>query len=363
MRVVIAVQAEGADRELAGALVDYGVDWDVEWTADAGAAAAVRDADVVVADAHAPGGIDLLQQVRLGNPKAVRILVLDEDGNDAPGALRALENTHRFLRRPLSADEIVSAVESVIELHQMLDSTDLREAIGRIGALPPPPRLYLELHRKLEDPRATTAAISALIAQDPATAAKVLRLCNSAYFAFGRKVTDIRSAVVRLGQDAIRRVVLAGEVFALSAPEGIDRDALSRRAMVASRLAARLLDGPSADLAATAAVVAEVGMLLPGVRIPEEPALAKTRGPHYAEAGAYLLGLWGLPMPIVEAVANQRQPRRSRFRGFWVGGAVHVATSLAAGYPLDEAYLESLGLTGRVPMWKEMAEAIRASGI
>lgn len=357
MRVLIAAKAEGADAELAHALGDFGVAWQVEWVdspAAAASGAAFEAADVVVADAHSPGGVDLLQAARARNPRAVRILLLDE--GEEPHALRTLENTHRFMRRPISADEMVAAVESVVELQELLDAPDLKETIGRIGALPPPPRLYLELHRKLEDPRTTTHTVTALIAQDPVTAAKVLRLCNSAYFAFSRKVADIRSAVVRIGYDSIRRLVLAGEIFSLQPPPGIDRDALSRRGLVASRLASRLLQGPSADLAATAAVVAEVGMLLPGVRIPNaDGSGAASCGPHYAEAGAYLLGLWGLPMPIVEAVANQREPSRSHFRGFWIGGAVHVATSLASGYPLDHAYLANLGLTGRIPQWERLA--------
>lgn len=363
MRVVIAAGADGIDRELESALVDFGVDWSVQWMASTDPAVHehLLAADVLVADARAPGGIGLLQRARLSNPKAVRILVLGE--RDESSAMRALEATHRFLRRPLSADDIVSAVDSVVELQEILGAEDVKEAVGRIGRLPPPPRLYLELHRKLEDPDASTVAISGLIAQDPAIAVKVLRLCNSAYFAYGRKVGNIRSAVIRLGQDSIRRLVLAGEVFSMPAPQGVDRDALSRRAVVASRLASRLLGGAGAELAATAAVIAEVGMLLPGVRIPDEPGLPPTRGPHYAEAGAYLLGLWGLPLPIVEAVANHRHPRRNRFRGFWIGGAVHVATSLAAGYPLDDDYLREQGLTGRVPQWKEMAEAIRAARI
>ena len=78
----------------------------------------------------------------------------------------------------------------------------------------------------------------------------------------------------------------------------------------------------------------------------------------HTEAGAYLLGLWGLPMPIVEAVAFHRQPQRSSLRSFWVPGAVHVAGALASNEPVDESYLKSLGVLDQLPSWRQMAETM-----
>jgi len=91
--------------------------------------------------------------------------------------------------------------------------------------------------------------------------------------------------------------------------------------------------------------------------------------PGHTEAGAYLLGLWGLPMPIVEAVAFHRQPQRSSLRSFWVPGAVHVASALAGNEPVDEGYLKhlgvdegylkSLGVLDQLPAWRQLAESLQ----
>ena len=83
--------------------------------------------------------------------------------------------------------------------------------------------------------------------------------------------------------------------------------------------------------------------------------------PHYAEAGAYLLGLWGLPMPIVEAVAYQRRPGQMRSSGFWVTGAVHVASALVAGLEPDETYLRSVGMLDKLPQWRELVDRRRST--
>jgi len=189
-----------------------------------------------------------------------------------------------------------------------------------------------------------------MLAKDPALVVKVLRVCNSAFFSGGRPVADLKGAVVRLGLDTLRRVILAAE--ALSANNGPEAEAIRRRAFFASQLASRFLPGPSAEMAATAALLAELGRLLPGFK----DADGKDGQASYADAGAWLLGLWGLPMPIVEGVAFHLEPARSRQRGFWIPGAVHVAHALSGGVALDEAWIDASGLREKLPEWRRIAE-------
>jgi HD-like signal output (HDOD) protein len=93
-------------------------------------------------------------------------------------------------------------------------------------------------------------------------------------------------------------------------------------------------------------------------------------GVTHAEVGAYLLGLWGLPYPIVEAVANHHEPRRVPQRGLDVLAAVHIADELIhaqgpevllrPGLQLD--YLAELGLAEKLPDYTDVAIAqIKAS--
>lgn len=348
-----------------GALEDLGVDWQLQFCGDATSAlsfAQEHKVDVVVVELRPVGmeGTALLDRLRAHHPEAARIMLLDE--SEESQAMKALGSAHRLLNKPLRAEELLEAVESIDELREILNSPELQSSIGRIDKLPPPPKLYLALTRALDDPDVSPASLATLIQQDPAMAAKVLRLCNSAYFSGGRTISDIRTAVIRLGQQILRRMVLATEVFADSTNTLVDREGMRQRALLGSQLSAKLLAGSSSELAATAALLAEVGMLLPGVQVIDKDGNLVGDGPHYAEAGAYLLGMWGLPMPIVEAVASHHQPRKSKARGFWVGGAVHVARSLIAGQPVDETYLQQVGMLDKLPMWQKMAEDIIEQG-
>jgi HD-like signal output (HDOD) protein len=79
-------------------------------------------------------------------------------------------------------------------------------------------------------------------------------------------------------------------------------------------------------------------------------------GATHSQVGAYLIGIWGLPEPIVEAVAWHHDPLRCPERTFTPLTAVHVANALeeAAGGP-DLAYLEALGVAGRLETWRQIA--------
>lgn len=357
MFIVIVGEEGGRASELQLALGDFGLDWNVCWLAGTGGALTLpsdRRVDVVVSDMRigAMDGASLLEQARALHPEAARILLVDR--GQAPDAMQALDVAHRLLRKPLDASELIEAVESVQDLRDLLTNPTLVQTIGRVGSLPPPPKLYMELERLMQDPDVSAADIATLISQDPAVVAKVLRLCNSAYYSAGRVITDMRTAVTRLGTRILQRLVLASEALGGGAVSGAEREAMQERALRTSRLAGKLLAGPSGELAATAALLAEVGKLLPGV----SHGGADDRGPHYAEAGAYLLGLWGLPMPIVEAVAYHHRPGAVRMSGFWVPGAVHVASALVSGLPIDEEYLRSVYQLERLPEWRAMAEQL-----
>lgn len=358
----------GGDDSFPPGFVDLVADiddgWEVHRAADGGAASAQAAAaalDVVVVAPTLPDmpAATLLGQIRTLRPETSRIALV---AAGQPPPVRVLSLAHRFLPLPLGEELLLEAVGSLEELRDLLGNPLLREHIGRIDRLPSPPQTYLALMHALEaDEDAGAADIARLVAGDPAIAAKVLQLCNSAYFAAGRTITDLRTAVTRLGLATLRDLVLASEVFAQPAAAGADRHALQQRALLASQLARRMLPDASAELGATAALLADIGLLLPSVRDEREAATAGAPGaPGHTEAGAYLLGLWGLPMPIIEAVAFQRTPSRSSTRSFWVTGAVHVATALAADAPVDEDYLQRAGVLDRLPAWRRLADELSA---
>ncbi|NYZ63458.1 HDOD domain-containing protein [Luteimonas deserti] len=360
VRILFVGGEDSLPLELVGLVGDMDDSWQVQRAEDgAGATALIAEAshDVVVVAPSLPDMpvATLLGQIRTLRPETSRIAVI---GGQPPA--RVLSLAHRFLPLPVGEAQLLEAIGSLEELRELLDNPVLRERIGQIEKLPSPPQTYLALAHALEAEDETNANdIAQLISGDPAIAAKVLQLCNSAYFSAGRTITDLRSAVTRLGMATMRDLVLASEVFAHGAGAHLDRPAMQQRALVASQLARRMLPESSAELGATAALLADIGLLLPGIRDERAPAETQPEdAPGHTEAGAYLLGLWGLPMPIIEAVAFQRTPARAGTRSFWVTGAVHVATALAAGEPVHEDYLQRTGMIDKLDGWRGHAERL-----
>ena len=85
----------------------------------------------------------------------------------------------------------------------------------------------------------------------------------------------------------------------------------------------------------------------------------ETMGLSHMEVGAYLVGLWGLPNPIVEAVAFHHRPSSCVGSQFSALTAVHVANAFveatdAREPQLDDEYIDSLNLAASVPDWRDL---------
>jgi putative nucleotidyltransferase with HDIG domain len=243
--------------------------------------------------------------------------------------------------------------------------------------------------QELARPDATTEKVGEIISQDASLTAKLLQLANSAFFALPRPVVSVPEAVQIIGFNLVKSLSLSLGLFASLNSEAIGEyssDRLYLHSLATGLLAQRILSDEGAesaivDAAFTAGVLHDTGKLvlasaLPELYqhalqlasdelIPQWQAEANVFGVSHAEIGAYLLGLWGLPPSIVEAVAWHHQPRRHEPPALGVLAAVHIADYLqnrhlpASRRPLvvqiDEPYIQSLHLIDRIGQWEEAA--------
>ena len=86
-------------------------------------------------------------------------------------------------------------------------------------------------------------------------------------------------------------------------------------------------------------------------------------GTSHAEIGAYLMGLWNIENPIIEAIAFHHCPAKSASTQMGLLAAVHIANALEheedlpeddkAELPFDDEYLDRLGAENRIPEWRQ----------
>lgn len=330
--------------------------------------------DVIVSDMRMPGmdGAALLGLVCERYPSVVRIVLSGQ--TDEKSALSVVRVAHQFLAKPCSAEGIRRVIGRTAELQALLQDPELRASVGQVDRLPSPPRLFLELSRLLKDEKTDIDSISAVVAQDPAMAGKLLQIASSAFFSNATSITDIRTAVIRLGLKTLRDLSLAVGAFESARDHhhvcADWVDALQRRSLKVGRLTARILPR-DAEEAFMAGLMSEIGQLVLAStspdRLKQAQDLAEERGVAlheaeaelfkvtHAEVGAFLLGLWGLPPRVVEAVGNHHRPERNAHEQFGIPQAAWLAGCLVDGTPIDPAGLEPLGVRESLERWQEWA--------
>jgi len=204
------------------------------------------------------------------------------------------------------------------------------------------------------------------------------------------QVLEPREAVSYLGFETTKALVLLAHTFAsFDRPElaGFGLESLGEHAVLVGRLARCISRAESCGLAemeqaSAAGLLHDIGKLLLAANLPTRygQALKLARqaqrelweveheffGTSHAELGALLLGIWGLPQSIVEAVAWHHQLPRADGMSFSPLTAVHVADVLAhecvptltpgAQANLDRLYLFNLGLESRVEVWRQLCQ-------
>jgi HD-like signal output (HDOD) protein len=262
--------------------------------------------------------------------------------------MRALPVTHQFLHKPCDGETLRAVIEQTHALHKLMQNPALTALVGKLERIPAVPSTYTELSRIAADPKADSAMFAKVIEMDAAVCAKVLQLVNSAYFGLGQKIVSIRPAVTYLGVEIIKSLVLGSTSFsdkAISEVKGFSPDRLQQHSMLTAILAKKIVGNPAlADAAFTAGLLHDIGALVLLHAAPPDYVRALERkkelngdsaaaereifGVTHAEVGAYLLGLWGIPFPIVEAVAFHHRPNEVAPESRPLVAAVHIASGL-----------------------------------
>ena len=305
-------------------------------------------------------------------PPTARIVLADAGRSGELVQFVAL--THRVLKKPYDPAELIGAIQRAYSWRELLNSPSLASVVGRLASVPALSTLYSRIADELMTPDYSLSAVGELVAQDLGIAAKMLQMANSALIGLRRPATTPNQAVKVLGADLTRTLVLAADLFSRYNPSSLrpfSIEALWEHSQKVAELAGAValeqrVDERVVREAALAGLLHDIGRLtlasqLAGpykdvlnlIRIENLTAAEAERrvlGTTHAEVGAYLLGLWGLPDAIVEAVAWHHNPGGCPGTAFTPLTAVHVADTIVRaedGAQPDADYLARLGLSDR----------------
>lgn len=344
--------------------------------------------DAVVSGLHMPAtnGLEFLNEVGRRYPHALRFIRCSPE--DRSVLRHCVGPVPHYISNEVDGETLADTINRAFRLEEWMSKPETGRLIGQCRKLPALPEVYHELTAELQKLDPAFDRVADLIAKDPAMTAKILHLVNSAFFAFPRQITEAREAVILLGLERTRALILLVHVFSefeKSRCRGFSADRLRQHALGTGVVAKKIVETETRDFqlaesAFTAGLLHDIGQLLLAANLPVEYAhvldVARERqvpihqaegdlfGTTHAELGACLLALWGLPLPILEAIAWHHAPGRSDEPHFSTLTAVHAADAFLEGADavdgqaapaLDEAYLAALGLTHRVALWRQLA--------
>ncbi|KHE91903.1 MAG: HDOD domain-containing protein [Candidatus Scalindua rubra] len=290
--------------------------------------------DVLVSDMRMPkmDGCELLHNVTKRYPECVRIILSGH--SDHKLILGSVKHAHQYLMKPCDAEVVKSVINRACGLHEILNNNELRKMITGMHDLPSLPDSYNLIIEEMQSPEPSLKKVGDIIAHDISMSAKVIQLVNSAFFGLPQKIIYPPQAVIYLGVETLKAIVLSAHVFSsftkTSDVLDFSLSNLSEHSMKVGNLTKKIIGSESSDQskrenAMVAGLLHDIGKLLilniPGqykqiqklindTGCDDLTAEYEVLNTTHAEIGGYLLGLWGLPTSVVETVVFHHHPSR-----------------------------------------------------
>ena len=373
-------------------------DWEMTFASSSKEALDILGAepyDVIVSDLRMPemDGAQLLAEVKSKHPEVVRIILSGQVEQET--TFKSVQLAHQSLSKPCDADILRHTLNKLFALRNVLEDESIKRIVSQTETLPSLPAVYTEIISELQSPDPSVQKVGDIISQDLAMAAKILQVVNSAFFGLVRKISNPKEAVMLLGAETIKALVLSVKIFSEFNQKKLawfNFDDLFNHSMSVSMFTQSItkeehLDQNLVNHSLMAGMFHDLGklILVTNFQAPYQKLLTEARqtkqnlwdlenslfGTSHAEIGAYLMGLWGLEYPVIEAIAYHHCPGKSLSNSTGLLTAVHFGDAFdrlrndgndqdnGNGWKqLDRGYLDNLGVADRINNWQSVCHEL-----
>jgi putative nucleotidyltransferase with HDIG domain len=323
------------------------------------------------------------------HPSAARIVLTGYTSSDAIFKFAGL--AHQLLAKPWSDQTLIETIERADLISRMLADDRLKRTLNLIENFPSIPSVYVELTETLKNNEASMEEIGAIIIRDPSLTIKLLQIVNSPYYGLPMPVTDPQKAVHLLGLDIVKGFVLSSGIFKQyeqSSAVCLQIDTLWQHSLKSANIVRQIakrenLAKEIEEASFVACLLHDVGKIIIASNFPNEHKEICNRtasddlpfwhaeqmvlGVTHAEIGAYLLGLWGLPLTVIKAVQEHHRPNMDEHTQIDQTVLVHVANAIEKasltppGDPavdLNPEFIARLHLDKSIAEWQAQMRAM-----
>jgi len=212
---------------------------------------------------------------------------------------------------------------------------DINRIVSHIKDLPTLPRSVLKITALVNNPQASAKDLSGVITDDQVLTARLLRLVNSSFYGFPQRIATVTNAIVLLGFDAIRNLLLTTSIFGVfSKKSDINGKQLERYwdhalgCAVGAKIIGNCIKYDNEEELFVAGLLHDIGKIVEILFIPEE--FEKVRqhaetektliheaeeiilGYNHTDIGELLAQKWNLPEKLSHVIAFHHSPSTSK---------------------------------------------------
>ncbi len=253
-------------------------------------------------------------------------------------------------------------------------SLELKRKVQRLQSLPTLPGIVQKISQLVDNPNVSTAKIGEEISKDQVLSAKVLKLVNSSFYGLSGRISSINQALVLLGFNVVKGLVLSTSVFEKLTREMIGFYEHSLGCAIAAGIIAKEIGHPDKDEIWIAGLLHDIGKVIMWVNLPDDFAeivdeakrtrqfITDVEKEHlsitHTDVADWLATKWHLPISVREPMIYHHSPSRAKTAKVQTA-IVHLANILVNAYgfgqsgddlvpPLDDQSAKLLGLTDRL---------------
>ena len=215
----------------------------------------------------------------------------------------------------------------------VLDKSAFRKRIERISNLPTLPKLLQKFNEMIKDPKISMDILGKELSKDQVITSKLLKLVNSAFYGFPGRISTITHALVLLGYDALKGLIITSSIFENLSPEAYPLWRHSIAVSLASRTIAAKLSLQDREEFAVAGLLHDIGKVILHMEAPEEYRAvvdyarssgqslymteSKMLGFDHATIGLWICEKWTLPAKLAIPIGyhhmvNKAQDHKKR---------------------------------------------------
>jgi len=356
---------------------------------------AKNDFAVVISDMRMPemSGAELLDEVRQKYPGTIRIVL--SGFAEEESVLKTILTAHQYLAKPCDKIALEETISRALLLRTFLDKSTAACVVGTMNKLPTLPAIVTELTEEIGNPKTSLKRLSEIVSKDIALTAQTLRVTNSAYFGFPVEVHTPDEAIRFLGIDTFRSIAVTVGIFNEFASTdkdslrvaNLNKNCMSILALVSKICEIENLDERTTKLAISTSALSHIGTLIFMTqwgdiyddleKSLDQGGVSLVQGEERAfnvshpALGAYLLGTWGFPTEVIDAVAFHHAPSESDSFELGPLSILHTSQCLVRkDFDIDAVdnidpnfldldYLGQAGLIDKLPTWDAAAKSLR----